>query len=407
MIAITLVQAARSAWSRRYALSLVVLSIALSTFLLLAVERLRADLRESFTQAVSGTDLVVGPRTGAIQLLLYSVFRIGYPAQNLSWASLEALEAHPAVAWVLPISLGDSHRGFPVVATRETYFKYYRFGDRQALSFSQGRPFSATYELVLGAEIAARLGYRLGDSLVLSHGDGAFESSDHAAQPFTVVGILARTGTPVDRSLHISLGAMNALHSDEPERASQASPPSVTAALIGLKERAAVFSVQRWVARYQGEALMAILPGVVLDELWQLIGLVEQGLLALSALVALVSVFGLMATILAGLSERRRELAVLRALGARPRHLYVLLGVEGAMISALGVVLGAALVALVVVLGRDPVQAALGITLGTQAPGIAEWLLALLVFACGLLASLIPAHLACRQALHDGLAPRS
>ncbi|MBI3368234.1 MAG: ABC transporter permease, partial [Burkholderiales bacterium] len=347
--------AARSAWNRRFVLSLVVLSIALSTFLLLGIERIRQDLRENFSSAVSGTDLIVGARTGPVQLLLYSVFRIGNATNNIRWTSAEAIAKHRAVAWVLPLSLGDSHRGFAVLGTTAEYFQRFRFGAKQSLQFAQGQAFDGLYEAVVGSEVARQLHYALGHRIVLAHGDGAMAANDHADKPFTVVGILAPTGTPVDRTVHISLQAIEAIHLDwaagarlpgtalSAEAAAQQAltPRNVTALLVGLKTRAAVFSVQREVATFRDEPLLAILPGVALDELWQVVGLGERGLQLMSALIAIVSLAGLMAVILAGLNERRRELAILRAVGAGPRQMLALLALEGALVTACGVLLGA------------------------------------------------------------------
>ena len=415
------VLAARSAWNRRFVLSLVVLSIALSTFLLLGIERLRQDLRANFSQAVSGTDLIVGARTGPVQLLLFSVFRIGNATHNIRYASAEAIAQHRAVAWLVPLSLGDSHRGFAVLGTTPAYFQHFRYGERQALLLAQGRPFAQLYDAVLGAEVARRLGYRIGQPIVLAHGDGAFAANDHADKPFTVVGILAATGTPVDRTVHISLQAIEALHLDwaagaplpglavsaEAAAALDLTPRSITAALIGLKSRAAVFSVQREVAAFRDEPLLAILPGVALDELWDVVGLGERGLQAMSALVAVVSLAGLVAVILAGLNERRRELAILRAVGAGPRQVLALLAAEGTLVTACGVLLGAlACWGAVAALGPW-VQAAFGITLHLQTPGSAEWTLMALVLAGGLIASLLPGWRAYRLSLADGLSPRS
>ena len=415
------VLAARSAWNRRFVLSLVVLSIALSTFLLLGIERLRQDLRANFSQAVSGTDLIVGARTGPVQLLLFSVFRIGNATNNIRYASAEAIAKHRAVAWMVPLSLGDSHRGFAVLGTTPAYFQHFRHGDKQALVLAQGRPFEQLYDAVLGAEVARQLAYTLGHQIVLAHGDGAMVANDHADKPFTVVGILAATGTPVDRTVHISLPAIEALHLDwaagaplpgmavsaEAAAAQDLTPRSITAALIGLKSRAAVFSVQREVAAYRDEPLLAILPGVALDELWDVVGLGERGLQAMSTLVAVVSLAGLVAVILAGLNERRRELAILRAVGAGPRQVLALLAAEGTLVTACGVAAGAlATWAAVAALGPW-VQSAMGITLRLQAPGSAEWTLMALVLAGGLVASLLPGWRAYRLSLADGLSPRT
>ena len=419
--------AARSAWNRRGTLALVMLSIALATALLLGLDRLRSDIRSSFTQSVSGTDLIVGARTGPVQLMLYAVFRIGSATNNITMDSVRAVAAHRAVAWTVPIALGDSHRGHPVLGTTAEYFTHFAYGDRQPLELVQGRAFAGTldglYEAVLGAEVADKLGYRLGQHIALSHGmvAGAGEHADHADKPFTVVGVLARTGTPVDRTVHVSLQAIEAIHLDwaggaplpgltiAPEHARKfdLEPSHVTAVLVGLKNRVAVFNVQRFVADHEAEPLLAVLPGVALDELWAVVGLGERALLAMSGLVALVSLASLVAVVLAGLNERRRELAVLRAVGAGPRHLLALLAAEGAMVTLAGALLGAAAAAGVVLAAGPWVQQRFGITLQAAAPTTGQWALFGAVLLAGMLASLVPGWRAYRLSLADGLSPRT
>ena len=417
--------ALRSALNRRGTLALVVLSIALATALLLGLERLRTDIRSSFSQSVSGTDLVVGARTSPVQLMLYAVFRVGGATHNIRVDSLRALAEHRAVAWVVPLSLGDSHRGRPVLGTTPAYFEHFAYGDRQPLVLAQGRVFAGTldglYEAVIGAELAEALGYRLGQRITLAHGSAEVLAQDHADKPFTVVGVLARTGTPVDRTVHVSLQAIEAIHLDwsagaplpgmkiAPEfaRKFDLEPKQVTAALVGLKNRVAVFNVQRFVAGYEGEALLAVLPGVALDELWSLVGPGEQALLAISGLVAVVSLASLVAVVLAGLNERRRELAVLRAVGAGPRHVLWLLATEGALVTLAGALLGALAAALAVVLAGPALQRQFGITLLPGAPTAAQWGLFGAVLVAGMLASLVPGWRAYRLSLADGLSPRT
>lgn len=410
----------RSAWNRRFTLALTVFSIALSTFLLLGVERIRTELRENFASSVSGTDLIVGARTGSTQLLLYSVFRIGAATNNISWKSVQALQAHPGVDWVVPLSLGDSHRGFSVLATTPEYFTHFRYGDRQTLKLREGKPFDALFDAVVGAEVADKLGYHVGQKITLAHGSGELNVAEHADKPFTVVGVLARTGTPVDRTVHIGLAAMEAIHLEwvggapmpgvtipaEQVRKFDLTPKNVTAALVGLKNRAAVFGVQRWISTYTGEPLMAILPGVALDELWSVIGIGENALLLMSALVALVSLAGLVSVVMAGLNERRRELAVLRAVGAGLRHVLALLALEGALVTVLGVLLGVTMAVLGIALLSPWLQAQFGLTLSLSEPTLNEWLLTASLLVAGWLASLLPGIRAYRLSLADGLSPR-
>jgi putative ABC transport system permease protein len=418
--------AAKSAWARRGTLALVAASIALATLLLLTLERARHDLRESFAQSVSGTDLVVGARTGAVQLMLYAVFRVGGATNQVRMQSLQDIARHRAVAWMVPLALGDSHRGFAVLGTTREYFERFRFGDAQTLAFAHGRPFAGTldglYDAVIGAEVARALGYRLGQRITLTHGAIAtpgIASAEHADKPFTVVGVLAATGTPVDRTVHVSLEAIEAIHLDwaggaplpgvaipaEQARKFDLTPKAVTAALVGLKNRVAVFAVQRHVADYEGEPLMAVLPGVALDELWEVVGVGERALLGMSLLVAVVSLAGLVAVVLAGLNERRRELAVLRAVGAAPRHVLALLAGEGLLVTLAGALAGALASALLVAAAGPWIQARFGIGLQLAAPTAMQWLLFCGVVGAGLLASLVPGWRAYRLSLADGLTP--
>lgn len=413
----------KSAWSRRLTLGIVLVAIAIAAALLLAVERVRHDARQSFTQAVSGVDLVVGARSGSVQLMLYAVFHSGSATHNLRTESLDTIATNPAIDWVVPLSLGDSHRGFPVLGTTPAYFERLRYAAAQPLRFAAGQPFTgnldSVFETVLGSAVAAALGYQLGDQLTLSHGLAELGPS-HTDKPFTVVGILQPTGTPIDRTVHVSLAAITALHLDwaggaplpglripaEQVRKFDLQPQELTAALVGLKNRADVFRVQRQINSYRGEPLLAVLPGVALDELWQTLATVERSLFVMSALVVLVGLAGLAATMLSALDQRRRELAILRSLGATPAHLFLMLAAESLLVTALGVLLGYNLLLGGSVLAA-PLARAYGIHLSLGLPSGNEWAILAALLATGLATGLIPAWRAWRMALADGLTPRS
>lgn len=412
--------AAKSAWNRRLTLGLALAAIALSITMLLGVERIRHDARAGFAMSVSGTDLVIGARTSPVQLMLYAVFRIGEATNNIRWQSYRAIAEHPAVAWAIPLSLGDSHRGFPVLGTTPAYFEHFRYGEAQPLAFVSGKRFEGVFDTVLGAEVAQRLGYRLGDKIVLSHGMGGEGLTEHGDKPFTVTGILARSGTPVDRTIHVNLEAITAIHLDwqggapipgfsipgQYVRKFDLTPKEITAALIGLKSRAAVFKIQRHVNEYAGEPLLAVLPGVALDELWQVVGVVERTLLAVSAMVVAVGLAGLVAVILAGLNERRRELAILRSVGARPGDVFLLLMIEGLFVTVLGSLLGVVLLFAATAAAGPWVQAHYGLIIHTRFVSLEELKLLGIVITVGLLASLAPGWRAYRLSLADGLSPR-
>ena len=413
--------AARSAWARRLTLGVTLVAIMLSTALLLCVERVRADARQSFTQSVSGVDLVVGARTGSVQLMLYAVFHAGAASNNIDWKSFEILATHPAVEWALPLSLGDSHRGFAVLGTTPEYFARFSYGEHQALAFRAGAPFANVFDTAIGSEAATKLGYKIGDKITLSHGIGSANLQEHGDKPFQVVGILEPTGTPVDRTIHVSLEAITALHLDwfagAPVKGVSIpqdlvskfdlKPKETTAALVGLKRRSDVFRMQRFVNEFRGEPLLGVLPGVALDELWQTIGLVERTLFAVSVLVIIVGLAGLVATMLASLNERRRELAILRALGAGPADIFLMLAAEGLLVTTLGAALGAAMLTAISAIFAPWLLEHLGVLLVPRVLSIAELYLLCGVIITGMLASLVPGWRAWRMSLADGLTPRS
>lgn len=412
--------ALRSAWNRRYTLGLTLIAISLSVALLLGVDRVRQDARASFGQSVSGTDLIVGARTSPVQLMLYAVFRIGEATANMSWASYEKIAAHPLVAWAVPLALGDSHRGYSVVGTTPEYFERFRYGAAQKLAYAEGKPFSTVFEAVIGADVAQRLGYRAGDRVVLNHGSGDVDLAEHSDKPFTVTGVLARTGTPVDRSVHVPLEAIEAIHLDwqggapipgvsiPPEHVTKFDlrPKGITATLVGLKTRAAVFRVQRHVNELKDEALVGVMPAVALDQLWQVVGIAERVLLAVSGMVVAVGLAGLVAVVLAGLNERRRELAILRSVGARPRDIFALLTMEAIGVTVAGALLGVILLAVLTALLAPLAASQYGLVLETRLIARSELLLLAAVVTVGVFASLIPGYRAYRLSLADGLTPR-
>ena len=413
-----------SAWNRRATLALTVIAIALSVTMLLGVERARVAAREGFEQSVSGTDLVVGARTSPLQLMLYAVFRLGEATNNVRWRSFEAIAAMPGVAWAVPLSLGDSHRGFAVLGTSTGYFDHFRYGYKKPLTLRDGRPFSGSldgvFEAVIGAEVAQSLGYSLGQRITLSHGAGGALLPEHADKPFTVVGILGPTGTPVDRTVHISLQAIEAIHLDwqagmpmqglviPPEyvRKFDLTPKTITAMLVGLKSRSAVFKVQRDINQSEDEPLLAVLPGVALDQLWRVVGVAERTLLAVSAMIVVIGLAGMVAVLLASLNERRRELSILRSVGAGPWQIAALLIIESVVATAFGALIGVALLALAALAVGPWLEANFGLAIPVGVSSAGEWPLLGYVLLAGMVAGAIPAWRASRLTLADGLTPK-
>jgi putative ABC transport system permease protein len=409
-----------SLWNRRATALLTVFSIAVSVTLLLGVERIRTEARASFANTISGTDLIVGARSGDLNLLLYSVFRIGNATNNVTWQSYQDLAARREVAWTIPISLGDSHRGYRVMGTSAAYLDHYRYAGDRRLELAEGEPMAGVFGTMLGADVAKQLGYRVGQQIVIAHGLGEASFLEHKDKPFTVTGILKKTGTPVDRTIHVTLEGIEAIHADWQQGAPlpgqrvsagevqqrDLTPAAITAFLVGLKSRVAAFRLQRAINEYPEEPLSAVMPGVALQQLWDLVGVVEIALLAISGCVVLGGLLGMLAAILTSLNERRREMAILRSVGARPWQVFGLLVSEAGLLAAAGVAVGFAFTYLALLAVAPFAEDAFGIVVRLRPPGSYDALVAGGVVLAALLMGMLPAWRAYRNALADGLTIR-
>ncbi len=398
-----------SLWARRGTALLSLLTIALSVALLLGVENLRTQAKSSFASTISGTDLIVGARSGPTQLLLYSVFRIGNATNNISWQSYQQITQQPTVKWAIPISLGDSHRGYRVMGTTNSFFEHYQYANKQPLRFAQGGQLDSTYDVVLGAEAARKLNYQLGDKIVVAHGLAAVSFVNHDHYPFVVSGVLEPTGTPVDRSVIVSLAGIEAIHLPPQEQEyseQQLQPNSITAMMLGTQSKLQIFSLQRQINEYKGEALLAILPGVALQELWGILSIAESALLAVSICVVITGLMSMLSTLMVSLKERRREMAILRSVGAKPRHIFGLLLIEALLLSVLGALLGLLSMYLILAAAKPILLSQFGFYLVLTWPNLQQFYLLLAVVGVGFIAGVLPAWRAYRYSLNDGMSIR-
>ncbi|MBM4217132.1 MAG: ABC transporter permease [Gammaproteobacteria bacterium] len=417
----TLRLAVRSLRNRRTTALLTISAIAISIALLLGVEKMRSAARDGFANTVSGVDLIVGARSGQLNLLLYSVFRVGDATANVSWESYQKIARHPDVAWTIPVSLGDSHRGFRVMGTNGDYFKHYRFAGDREMRFTAGKPFQDLYDAVVGAEVAKQLGYSVGSKIIVAHGLGNVSFAAHDDKPFTVVGVLEHTGTPIDRTVHVSLEAITAIHVDwqsgmqalpggqvdaDEARAMDLTPQSITAFMVGMESKAMTFTMQRAINEYRQEPLLAIIPGVALSQLWNLVGIADTALMIVAAFVVLAGLLGMLTAILTSLNERRREMAILRSVGARPRHVFTLLIAEAGMLATAGVAAGVGICYGLIFAAKPLLEKRFGIFLDPG--GLTGYDLATLgiIIGAGLLMGALPAWRAYRNTLSDGLTIR-
>jgi putative ABC transport system permease protein len=479
--------ALQSLRSRAFTSSLTVASIALSVTLLVGIEHVRSGVRESFAGTIRGVDLIVGARGGSLQVLLSTVFGIGASSTAISYETYERWAEHPAVAWSIPFALGDSHRSYRVIGTTNEFYERYRFREDGRVTFAQGRAAETDTDVVLGAEVASRLGYTLGAPIVVTHGLQGGGIADHEANPFKVVGILNRTFTPIDRAIYVTLGGIEAMHEDfeqapsaapvvppagtpsmpgatppvmpgaeappvmpgatpppmpgyepppgtptmpgaqppsAPPVASSAQPPAADSAnenhadhdheaeqvssfMVGTKNRFEALQLQREMNTDLVEPVTAIIPGVALGELWQNISSAEVGLRIVAMFAVAIGLTGMLVALYSSLDARRREMAILRAVGAGPRTIVSLLVIESALLAFVGCVLGVLFVYAILTLGQGAIEARSGVHLAIRALGATEWKYLALVLGAGTLIGFVPAIKAYRTSLTDGLSPRA
>ena len=404
-----------SLYARLLTVSMTIFAISLSLMLYLSVEKLRSSAYTSFTNTISQTDLIVGSRTGSVQLLLYSIFRIGNATNNITWESYQDIIEKDEVKWAVPISLGDSHKGYRVMGTNKDFFKHYKYRGNKSLVIKDGKYFSDLYDVVLGFSVAEKLDYQISSSIIVSHGLKSF--TDHDEQPFKVSGILAKTGTPVDNTIIVSLKAIEAIHVDwssgakipgqitpiDEIRKMDLATSNITAILLGIDSKLKIFQFQRWINEYPEEALTAILPGVALQELWSIVGVVENILLGISFVVILTTLMGMAAIVLSSLNERRREMAIWRAMGASPKIVIGLLMLEALIISSVSIFFSTILLFILLYFLQPWIDTTYGILVTVEMFSLSDIYIFILFIFAAMFVSLIPALRAYWFSINDGM----
>lgn len=411
--------ALKSLRARTLTTTLTVFSIALSVMLLVGVDRLRDAAQAGFSGTLSHTDLIAGARGGDLPLLLSSVFHIGNAANSVSWDTYQHFAHHPAVAWTIPISMGDSFHGYRVVATDDNFYKHYQYHRTKSLEIAQGRTPEALFDVAVGSEVARHLNLHLGQQITLAHGIEEKSVLNHANTPFTIVGILASTSTPVDQALYITLLGDEAMHfgwtDGTPPAIGEAVPkldPSklkvdeVTSFLIGTKSRISTLYLQREINTFKPEPLTAIIPAYTLQQLWNLLDYADTALSLVSVAVLIVGLLAMLIALYTALNERRREIAILRAVGVHARQIFLLFLLESTLIAAAGTTLGIGAVYAMLFLLRGMIESHTGLPIALVGLSLRVEIYAIGTIVLAALLGLIPAARAYRNSLVDGLNAR-
>jgi len=437
---------------------LIILTLSASISLFFTVTRIQESVRVGFQNTVSGVDSIIAARGGNLQILLNSVFLIGEPPNKITWESYKDIDKMKGINFLVPISLGDSHKGYRVVGTTNSYFKNIKFGNKKNLTFSaninKGIGFSNVFDVVIGSSVAEKLNYSIGSEIEITHGLGksgvvhSFNSSKeddkedheddvehddhdehadheddaehaHDMAGFKVSGILEPTGTPIDSAVYISVLGYEVIHkgwianqkvmdiSEEHLMDEDLEPTSISAIFVSLKNRTQIFQLQRDVLNYKKEALSAVLPGLTLSRLWALTSNIDKAFKIITAFIIFIALLGMTAMTIAGLNSRRREMAILRSVGASPRIIVSLLLIESVIISLISTIIGYLMMFFIFYFGQGILENHYGIYIEGYSIKYDDVKIILAIVFCSLLATIIPAFRVYRSTLRDGLSVKS
>ena len=450
----------KSLFNRKLTFFITLFSIAISVTLLLGVQTLKTETKTSFMKSISGTDLIIGSRGASSQLLLSSVFHIGSSINTIKYKTYQDIEKLPAVKWAIPISMGDSHRGYTMIATNLNFFEQFSYANKQHLTVQSGATNDDMFAVVIGADVAEKLNYQIGDEIIMTHGGGETEGHHHDNIPYFISAILAPSFTAIDQTLIISLEAMEAMHTEMDDhlgllpgetllsheehddhddhdehqahkehdehddheehqahkehddhdsqeqrlaRLLKLKPDNINAIFVGLTSRQAVLGMQSYVNNFEAEPLTAIIPAVALQELWQFFSIAESALNIITIFVVLVGLLGMLSIILMSLNERRREMAVLRSVGAKPAHIFGLIIGEAGFVCLTGILLGIALLYSLLFILQTPLANHYGFYLDINMLTSNDLLILLTIQISALLIAMIPASLIYKYSLSDGM----
>ena len=408
----------KSMRSRIIPTSLVTISLMASMVLLLSIERIQQGTEEGFNQSISGVDAIIGPRSSSLELVLYTVFHLGRPTNNITTKTINDVKQRSDISWLVPIALGDSHRGYRVIATEPNYFQHIRYGNNQPLTFSKGAPFTELSEATLGSDVAEKLNYSVGSEIQITHGSIESIGSKHDDFSFTVTGVLNKTGTPIDQAIFLDLKGYELLHlgwksgkkvfsledidlSSLPPDA--LNPKTVTAAFVGLKSKLTIFNFSKNIREYPEEAISAVIPGIALSELWSIVGLVDKGFQLLSWIIIAISLIAMVTLIIASLDNRKQEMTIYRANGASPKFLAAMVIYESLVIGLVAIIGAIILVTAVTYFATNQLNLALGISPSFKWISLNEIKVFGIILLSGVLSGLIPAVMVFRKNLHQAL----
>ena len=389
---------------RQHMLSTIVtaLGIALATGLLMAVWVVKSQSNKSFTGVAGGFDAVLGARSAKLQLVLNSIFHLEDSPGNVAWADFEEIRKHPAVMFALPVAVGDNYRGFRLVGTTTNLFTEVEISAGHKHKMSAGRAFNAGFaEAVVGSFASQQLGLKVGDKFHPYHGLLYDEKQQHA-ETYVVTGILAPSNTPADRVIWIPLEGLQNMKGHAAQAASE-----ISSVLVKLRSAMAGKQLDTLYNK-QGTRLTFAWPvAQVISQLFEKLGWFDRVLALIAWLVALVASASILVSLYNSMNERRREIAILRALGARRADIFGAVILESSAIATIGALAGFAVYFVIVSAAAAIIRAQVGVVINPWAgDAVLLWAPAGII-ALGAFAGIVPAVKAYRTDVAENLVPHS
>lgn len=389
---------------RQHALSTLVTatSIALACGLLMAVWMVKTQSQKAFAESTTAFDAVLGARGSKLQLVLNAIFHLEASPGNLAPADFDGIRRHPAVKTAIPIAVGDNYEGWRIVGTvPEMFAVEYASGKRYALQ-PGGRQFDPTKrEAVLGSLASQRLKLKLGDAFRPYHGLNFDPTAQHE-EVYTVTGVLEPSNTPADRVIWIPLQGVQTMGGHDPRMAAD-----VSAVLLQFRAPTAGMMLDVMYNKQGNRLTLAYPVGAVVADLFNKIGWMDRVLALVAYLVAVVAAGSVLASIYASMSARRRDIAILRALGARRRTVFGAIVAEAAAIGALGAIAGFAVYAGLFLLVAEIIRAQTGVVLELMTVHPVLWIAPLGMAVLGACGGVVPALKAYRTPVAENLTPVS
>ncbi len=390
---------------RQHALSTLITagSIALACGLLMTVWVVKTQAQAAFVSTSTAFDAVLGARGSKLQLVLNGIFHLEASPGNLAASDYELIRKHPAVKTAIPIAVGDNLRGYRIVGTVPQLLTNveYAAGKKYAVA-PGGKVFGeAAREAVVGSFAAERLGLKVGSTFQPFHGLTFDEKALHE-EVFTVTGILTPTNTPADKVIWVPIKGVQTMSGHDPKAATD-----VSAVLIQLRAASAGVMLDLMINKQGNRMTFAYPVGAIMADFFGKISWFDRVLALVAYLVALVAAGSVLASIYNSMSARQRDLAILRALGARRRTIFGAVVAEAAGIGALGAAVGFAIYFGLLTLVAGVIRAQTGVVLDVTESHAVLWICPLAMTALCALGGAVPAVKAYRTPVAETLAPVS